>query len=102
MEEEIARQEQAARDLDKAVVGLEIAQGAIEITLGAIRIAASATTAEVIRREDAIAASKASASSVAFGSEGNQVNPVEIEPIARDTVVKRAVSRIYCIDNVIC
>lgn len=83
-EEQIARQEQAARDLDKAVVGLEIAQGAIEITLGAIRIAAAATTADVIRRQDAIAASIASASNV-IGFEGPGTTPEPIRRSARDT-----------------
>lgn len=78
--EAIERQEQEARDAEKGVVGLEIAQGAMEITLGAIRIAAAGTTADVIRREDNVASSRAS-----LGIGGEATLPTDIlGPIAAD------------------
>lgn len=91
-EEEIARQEQAARNQEKAVTGLEIAQGAIEITLGAVRIAANGATADFIHREDAIARSRASASSLAIGREAQGRAPEGRQKDAAEEAARRAVS----------
>lgn len=78
--EELERQEQGVRDVERGAVGLEIAQGAIEITLGAVRIAAAGTTAEVLRREDNLAASRAS-----LGPGVGNTPPIDIlGPILRD------------------